>query len=539
VRTAPSRLPRAAASIGVDVFDAGWAALARGTAVVLALLLSACMALPDVRDRPESRALPPAVQGPLAQIAADSLPAEAPSGFRLLVSGSEALQARVGLIERAQLSVDLQVYQFRTDSTGLRVVRALLDAADRGVRVRLLLDDLYTAGDDPFWLGVAAHPRVEVRLFNPFLAGRESHSGRLLDAAIGDDRLHRRMHNKLLVADGVLAVAGGRNIGDPYFLRDEVEGYFDVDLLAVGAVLPSMSAAFDAYWNSDYTHDLHTIVDDGRPPAVRAAALQQELAAQPLPRLAAATALSQEFRRQRLDFVPAQALVAYDAPDKIERSGASDLAELALAGAQVRLLVAQALRAARNELIVVSPYLIPGPQGVAAVDEFTSRGVRVALLTNSLAATDERLVHVGYRHYRADLLRAGAELYEWSPLHGDRVLRELAVGGTVLRLHAKCALVDRLRLYVGSMNFDPRSRDLNTEFGLLIDSPVLGAQVGALIDEAMRRASWRVQLAADGHSLRWTLANGDGTAHDIEPDTDLGSRLLLDLLAPFVPEEML
>jgi putative cardiolipin synthase len=392
-------------------------------------------------------------------------------------------------------------------------------------------------------MGLAAQPNIEVRLFNPFLAGRENHAGRLFDAALGDPRLNRRMHNKLLVADGLVAVAGGRNIGDAYFLRDETEGYFDLDLLGAGAVVPAMAAAFDAYWNSAFAHDVRTIVDDPRPPAQQAAALQQRLAAQlaqPSRRLGADTALAQEFRRQRLELLPAWATVAHDPPEKVASRGtADDFDELAQAGAQVRLLVGQAARAARHELVVVSPYLIPGPQGVAALGEFVRRGVRVALLTNSLAATDERLVHVGYRQYRADVLRAGVELYEWSPLHGDRVLRELAIGGTVLRLHAKCALIDRRLLYVGSMNFDPRSRDLNTEFGLLIDSPALGRQVGALIEQAMQRASWRVQLADDGRSLRWMLANGDGTPHEVEPDTDLGSRLLLDLLAPFVPEEML
>jgi putative cardiolipin synthase len=234
-------------------------------------------------------------------------------------------------------------------------------------------------------------------------------------------------------------------------------------------------------------------------------------------------------------------VVAFDLPAKIEGTGGAsrDLGDLALAGSQVRLLVAQAIRGVQRELLVVSPYLIPGPAGVQAIRTFTARGVQVRLLTNSLAATDERLVHVGYRQYRADVLRAGVELYELSPAHGGRVLRELASGGQVLRLHAKCAVIDRRRLYLGSMNFDPRSRDLNTEFGLLIDSPELAAQVGTLVDEVIRRAAWRLRLADDGSGLRWSLANGDGAEHDVEPDTDLGSRLLLDLLAPFVPEELL
>ncbi|MGL6109291.1 MAG: phospholipase D-like domain-containing protein [Rubrivivax sp.] len=523
---------------------AGWSAgLRRRLLLVLLPALGACMSLPAVDDREIVRALPPATEGTLAVLAANSVPQAGANGFRLLVSATEALQARLVLIEQARVSVDLQVYQFRSDLTGLRVVRALRDAAARGVRVRLLLDDMYTAGDDGLWLGLASLPGVEVRLFNPFLAGRDSHFGRLFDAAFGDDRLHRRMHNKLLLADGVLAVAGGRNIGDAYFLRDATQGFFDLDLLCAGVVVSRMSEAFDEYWNSEYSHDVLGIADDGKAPQARLAALtarlDEQAAANPPQLRAAGGALTQEFGRQRLDMLLAPAIVAFDVPTKIENEGGLDLAGLAQAGSQVRLLVAQAIRNAQSDLVVVSPYLIPGPSGVEALAAFVNRGVRVRLMTNSLAATDERMVHVGYRQYRVDVLRAGAELYEWSPAQGGRVMREIVAGGTVLRLHAKCAVVDRRRVYLGSMNFDPRSRDWNTEFGLLIDSPELAEQVLALIDDVLLRAAYRVRLAEDGKSLRWSLANGGGTEHDFEPETDLGSRFLLDLLAPFVPEQML
>ncbi len=523
---------------------AGWrATLHRWLLLALLPTLGACMSLPAVEDREIVRALPPATEGPLAVLAASSLPQAGANGFRLLVSGTEALQARLALIQQARVSVDLQVYQFRSDLTGLRVVRALRDAAARGVRVRLLLDDMYTAGDDGLWLGLASMPGVEVRLFNPFLAGRDNHFGRLVDAAFGDERLHRRMHNKLLVADGVLAVAGGRNIGDAYFLRDAAQGFFDLDLLCAGALVSRMNEAFDEYWNSEYSHDVRRIADDGQAPDSRLAALMARLdehAADNPPQFrAAGGALTQEFGRQRLDMLLAPAIVAFDVPTKIENVGGLDLAGLAQAGSQVRLLVEQAIRSAQSDLVLVSPYLIPGPSGVEALTAFVKRGVRVRLMTNSLAATDERLVHVGYRQHRVDALRAGAELYEWSPAQGGRVLREIVAGGTVLRLHAKCAVIDRRRVYLGSMNFDPRSRDWNTEFGLLIDSPVLAEQVLALIDEVLLRAAYRVRLAEDGESLRWSLANGDGSEHDFEPETDLGSRVLLDLLAPFVPEQML
>ena len=207
------------------------------------------------------------------------------------------------------------------------------------------------------------------------------------------------------------------------------------------------------------------------------------------------------------------------------------------AGADVRMRVAMTMREAREELVVVSPYLVPGSAGIQALKAFRERGVRIVLMTNSLSATDEPLVHVGYRRYRGDLVREGVELYEWSPVKSGRVLRRLIGGKTVLRLHVKCALIDRRFVYLGSMNFDPRSRDYNTESGLMIYSPELAVEIRQLIDRMTTEGSHRVQMAADG-SLRWTQGDGQADEGD-EPDTDFWSRLLLDLMAPFVPEQML
>jgi putative cardiolipin synthase len=235
----------------------------------------------------------------------------------------------------------------------------------------------------------------------------------------------------------------------------------------------------------------------------------------------------------------ARASAAADAPEKIGAAPAADLDALAAAGAEVRMRVSKAIRDAREELVIVSPYLIPGPNAEAALREFRKRGVRVTLMTNSLAATDEPLVHVGYRRYRTALLREGVELYEWSPVRSGRVFRQLLRGRTVLRLHAKCALIDSHDVYLGSMNFDPRSRNLNTEFALLIHSPELAAQVAGFVHDMKRAGSYRVRLAADGETLRWSPGDGGDDVEDFEPDTDFWSRLLLDLLSPLVPEELL
>jgi putative cardiolipin synthase len=512
--------------------------------IVLAGALAGCMALPNVSERPWQRALPPAPASALAQLAAASVPDSGDvSGFRLVSSGAEALQLRLLLIEQATQSIDLQVYQFKTDATGRALMRALRDAARRGVRVRLLLDDLYTAGDDGLWLGLIATPGIELRLFNPFLAGRDSHPGRLFESAFGPVRMHRRMHNKLLVADGALALAGGRNIADAYFLPAQQGSFVDIDVLVAGALLPQISLAFDLYWNSDYSHDLRSVVDRP-PPAVPVLELDDPCvsaacAAVTQARLAD-TGLRAAFEQRRLPMHIAEASVAYDSPSKIDNDGvALDIAMLATSGAQVRLLVAHAMRQAQHELTIVSPYLIPGPAGVAGLKTLRQRGVQVTMLTNSLAATDEPMVHLGYRKYRAALLREGIALYEWSPARGGRVLRELFAGGTVLRLHAKAALIDRRLVYLGSMNFDPRSRDLNTEFGLLIRSPALAEEVQALLQRLLREGAYRLHLDDDGRTLHWTAGDSDLHIETFEPDTDFGSRLLLDLLEPLVPEEML
>lgn len=494
--------------------------------------------------------MPPAQSGTLAQIATASVVPGDLSGFRLLASGAEALQARLELIGRAQVSIDLQAYQFKGDATGLRLVRALRDAAARGVRVRILLDDLYTAGDDALWLGLTARDGVELRLFNPFLAGRESHLSRLVESAMGEARMHRRMHNKLLVVDGVLAVAGGRNIADVYFGAHAAEHYVDIDVLVAGAVLPSMALAFDLYWNSDFSHELRSVVEDPLSLPERRARFSAQVGADcagsaclpadgVLPKPSDSD-LARECAQGCLTMHLAPAQAVYDSPEKLENeSVALDLGMLATSGSQVRLLVAQAMRDAQFELWMVTPYLIPGPTGVETLRDFQQRGVRVVLLTNSLAATDEPMVHLGYRKYRAAILATGAELYEWSPARGGRVLREYLAGGTVFRLHAKAVIVDRERVFLGSMNFDPRSRDLNTEFGLLIDSPELAEEIRSFTERMAREGSYRLQLDADGQTLHWFAAGDDEPLIEYEPGTDRGTRFLLDLLEPLVPEEML
>jgi putative cardiolipin synthase len=511
--------------------------------------LGGCASLPDVSQRPDEHALPAVADSGLALTAAASVPrGYQGSGVRLLVSGLEALHTRLELIERAQASIDLQVYRFKGDATGRRVMRALRDAGARGVRVRVLVDDLYTADDELLLLGLAAQPGVQVRLFNPFGFGRQSQWTRLLTALFGAERLHRRMHNKLLVVDGAMAIAGGRNIGDEYYEAQEDQLFYDFDVLVAGAVLPDLAVAFDRYWNSAYSHDVYDVLGESRGSSTLLQAFSERVGqlcdTPPCTGLLPAqsereswAALAAEFRRGQLTMHAANAVAAADAPSKV---GAESSAGAAGEVAGVQMRVATEMRQAREEIVVVSPYLIPGPNATTALRALRARGVRVTLMTNSLAATDEPLVHVGYRRHRAALLREGVELYEWSPVRSGRVFRQLLRGETVLRLHVKCALIDGHHVYLGSMNFDPRSRNFNTEFALLIHSPELAAQVAGFVNVMKRAGSYRVHLAGDGQTLRWSHGDGEGEQFEaLEPDSDLWSRWLLDLLSPFVPEELL
>lgn len=526
--------------------------LTRWLVLWLATLLAGCASLPDASGRAPVSALAPDHDGPLGRLASQTVPAGPLSGFKLLASGPVALQTRLALIERARSSVDLQVYQFKRDRSGWAMLSALRDAAARGVRVRLLVDDFYTVGDDLMWLGMSAHPRVEVRLFNPIGVGRDSLWLRLMASLLGEERLHRRMHNKLMVVDGVIAIAGGRNIGDEYFAGEGDQNYYDFDVLTAGAVVSQLSRSFDPYWNSRFTHDVRVVLDHRDAHESLRVAFAHLMAQAcgssacvpaPLPASEAPAWLdiAQGLARGRLEVHLAHASAAADAPEKIEATPAPDITGLAASGAEVQLRVGMAIRQAREEMVIVSPYLIPGANGIATLNEFRQRGVRVVLMTNSLAATDEPLVHVGYRRYRTDIVRTGVELYEWSPVRSGRLFRQLLGGRTVMRLHAKCALIDRRFVYLGSMNFDPRSRGLNTEFGLLIHSEGLAEEIRTLVDSMRREAAHRVMLAGDGRTLRWVPGDApDASADDgFEPGTDFWSRLLWDLLGPFVPEELL
>ena len=520
--------------------------------VVLALaaltMLTGCASLPTGVQRLVSTALPASTKTTLGKIAADSSPDDALSGFRLLPTGAFAIDTRLTLIRRAERSIDVQYYLIQDDETGRLLLRSLRDAAARGVRVRLLMDDLYTSGNDPLLLGLALQPNVEVRLFNPFPGGREFFITRFLRSAHEFSRVNRRMHNKLMVVDGVMAVTGGRNIANEYFMRSEQANFVDLDAFVTGALVPKLDALFDDYWNSPVVFPLQAIAS--LPEDLDELRAQFDSAtgpsATPLPAPPEDTdvlgygPLSDELSSGRLGLVWAPATAYADPPARLKGMGAS-YALVPLEDVEsVRYNVLDLMRSAQKEVVITSPYLIPGERGMAFFAEQRKRGIQFKVLTNSLAATDEPLVHVGYRKYRRELLKLGVDLYELSPVRVKKASRLGMFATSQGRLHAKTAVVDKRRVFIGSMNFDPRSEKTNTEMGIFIDSPQLAREVLRLMDLDKLQASYRLMLAPDGQGLRWLAADDEGeVSFDTEPDVSFATKFWLELLAPLAPEELL
>ena len=526
---------------------------ARRTAALLALLLVAllaggCASLPPGLTGPPSTALKASNETALGRIAQAASPDPELSGFRLMPSGDFALSARLELARRAQRSLDVQYYHIENDATGRYFLRALRDAAQRGVRVRLLMDDLYTSGEDELLLGLAATPNLELRLYNPFPAGRGSMLRRFAASLFEFDRMQRRMHNKLFIADGAMAVAGGRNIGGRYFSQTTGENFLDLDTFIAGALLPRLGALFDQYWNSEYVIPVQAVVKSSVPADELVRRFDQATgpAHAPAPRRPAPndvlgySPIAEDLDAGKLGLIWTTAEAYADSPDRVIGKQSTYRGVPLLDVDSVRYNVIEQVRRARREVIVTSPYLIPGPAGLELMREVRRRGVAISLVTNSLAATDEPLVHTAYRRYRTDMLKLGVDLYELSSDRARRSVRLGIFGSSTGRLHAKTAVFDGEQVFVGSMNFDPRSEVHNTELGLFIRSREMARQVIKLIDVLKQQGAWRLRLAADGRGLEWHSNDPDDPETALrEPDAGLWDLLMLEVLAPLTPEGLL
>jgi putative cardiolipin synthase len=505
------------------------------------LLAAGCATLPRdvVRapshawDQPEATAIGRAFAAPLA-----AHPGR--SGLLLLGDGRDAYAARIALAAAAEHTLDLQYYSIGDDDSTRALFARVLAAADRGVRVRVLVDDIRTAGHDVDLAAFAAHAHVEVRVFNPFGRRGPLAAGRLLEFLGDPARLNHRMHNKAFVADGIGAVIGGRNLADEYFGARDDFGFVDLDVLAVGAAAGEMDAAFDDYWASAWAYPIEAFVAspptraDAERVASRLAAAATRLDQSGFVREMEERPLAHALRTGNLALVWADAHAVHDDPAKVDAAG-GDAPRLAV---QLRRLFDQA----RQEVVLVSPYFVPGDAGVAFLAALTARGVRIRLLTNSLAGTDVVAAYAGYARYRHALLAAGIELHELRPAaigEARQAGHEALHGSERAALHAKTFVVDRRYVFVGSMNLDPRSNLLNTECGLLVDDAEVARDLLARLDRLFDpRLSYA--LALDGAAVRWSdVTAGRVRNSGVEPDTTPWRRLQAETLAMFAPEHWL
>ncbi|MCY7371642.1 MAG: phospholipase D family protein [Polaromonas sp.] len=505
------------------------------------------------------------------------------------------------LIKAAQKTLDIQYYAIHADETTDRLFDALREAGARGVRIRILLDDFNTSGKNAKVLKLAFERNTEMRLFNPLPGGRSSLLLRIISNLKDVDRIQRRMHNKIFVADHTVAIAGGRNLGETYFGQSAGTNFIDVDILGAGRIARDLSRSFDQYWNHPGAYPVHSLLSEKevakimepRAPAPAGTAPQVAIAASadlqttgdaqadsdaaavalmpmlpiapsarpptdqpaenrtrsartvtsPTGEVTTLPALPESTDLSKLNWVWAPSVMLVDKADKIAAD--ADSVEEAQETAVDGLL--QLMSQANKDLLIVTPYFVPGERMMKQFAAIRQRGVRVRVLTNSLASNDAPAAHMGYARYREALLGLGVELYEMRAEQPSSVgtLGSLggslgsSTGGSNASLHAKVVVADDRILVVGSMNLDLRSQLQNSEVAIVIRSRALSAQATRLIEPALSQGAYQVELDEFG-KLVWRAPQGSMLGDSAsEPDTSAALRLLIKLIGPFAPEEML
>ncbi len=501
----------------------------RTASLILVLAIAACSSLPGNLPRlAQSQAARPQASGMLADLEAKIVSRHGPgvSGFEILDSNEDALKWRLALVDSAQHSIDLQYYLWYEHDSGTLLLQRLLRAAARGVRVRLLLDDFHTSGRDAEFVALHSHPNIEIRLFNPFRS--RDLLGRGFDFAQRAERLQQRMHNKLMVADNRAVIVGGRNVGDEYFGFNESFNFRDLDLLAVGPVARQSSAAFDRFWNSNWVVAASALPVDEDSPDL------DSLMAPMMERLRSAPLVAR-FPLQPQDWRAAFAKLLHRL-----HPGTTRLLSDVPSGDALRHRMPQAIRrliaTTREELLILNAYIIPDQEAVDVFRSLTRRGIRVKIITNSLASQDVTAVNSHYKFWRRSLIEAGVELYEVRPDAAIRatVANTAPIEAALMGLHAKAIIVDGTRVFVGSMNLDPRSISLNSEMGIVVESPTLARELAAIFTrDAAAENAWRVQLDAENR-LEWRAGDDVRT---IQPARDLWQRVQ-DLVFILLPVEL-
>jgi putative cardiolipin synthase len=501
--------------------------------------LAGCASLPDrsTLHAPASRAVEPSARTSLGALARDAVRRSGhASAFKLLPLSNAAFETRIELAQRAERSLDLQTFVLHGDESGGVLLRSLREAAARGVRVRILVDDLHTDTAEPMLSDLAAFAGVEVRLVNPFVRLRGSREAKLLSSLDQLGRVNHRMHNKVLVADNALAVFGGRNVGNEYFLRAEEGNFIDLDVLAAGDAVERLSDSFDDYWNSEFAWPIDAIVPPRDTPLRRRERFDAATSSLSLPpvrpppeRLRRFATAPAEIRSGLLLLAGAESEVVADPVDKLQGT------RIGRREGTVRAVVGDAGRAAREEVYVVSPYFIPGTIGMESLRLNRRNGVRLKLLTNSLAATDEPAVHAGYLAFRRELLELGMEIHELSPSMARDQLRLGRFAPSAL--HVKAIFFDRERVFIGSMNLDGRSEQYNTEVGVMLHSVALAAELREVLD--FESVSYRVELGPDGN-VRWVgRLDGRDVVLSSEPEVGPMRKLVSKLLGLLIPDDWL
>jgi putative cardiolipin synthase len=523
--------------------------LAAAAVLAAAALMGGCASLPPPVARAPTYAIADGDTTFLGKMAALGAPAVEPgatplSGFRLMPEAAFAFDARITLARNAEKSLDVQYYLIAKDDVGLLLLKELRDAALRGVRVRLIVDDLYSAGEDELFSTFAAFPNVEVRLFNPLPSRARSLPLRLTLSLHDFKRINHRMHNKLMIADNSFSVTGGRNIANDYFMRSTEANFIDMDVVSSGPIVHDFSKAFDTYWNSEHVRPIENIAPLGLP----ADAAQQrfnEIARTAVPDVPlrprdvlANAPLGEELVTGKLQRHWATARVYADNPNKITRKPEEAYRGSVTEGAL------SAIGMATRKAAITSPYFIPGPIGLAMLREQVEGGVSITVVTNSLGSTDEPLAYAGYERYRTDLLKAGVSIYEIAPQSNNASNKRFGeFGKSISRLHAKLAILDDQHIFIGSMNLDHRSAAVNTELGLLIDNRLLVAEYNDFVrgPDGMDEIGYRLRLTPDGRRTEWIEYNDEGGAivHADVPGEFLWLRFKSWLLLPIVGEDLL
>ncbi len=485
-----------------------------------AALIAGCGTLPSLENRSISNVLTDTAETRLGRAISPLLNAHpGKSGIYPLPDAPNAFAARALLAQVAERTLDVQYYIWQKDKTGTMLFQALRTAADRGVRVRLLLDDNNTAGLDPTLAALNAHPHIEVRLFNPFVHRKLRAIGYLTDFS----RANRRMHNKSFTVDNQVTIIGGRNIGDEYFGATDDVLFADLDVMAVGPVVNDVSRDFDRYWASQSAYPVDRLLPAADPAqiaelAVAAAQVENDPAAVAYVNALRSSLFVQELVQGRLAFEWAATRMVSDDPAK----------GLGLAEAESFLprKLKQIIGDPLAEVSLVSPYFVPTAAGVDAFAALAGRGVNISILTNSLEATDVAAVHAGYAKRRKPLLQAGILLYELRRLSpvASRKKKTGLFGSSASSLHAKTFSVDGAHVFIGSFNFDPRSAKLNTENGFVIDSPALAQKIAAAFKHDIPANAYQVRLSESGQIYWVEPRGGKLLRHDTEPGTGFWQR---------------